>query len=91
MVGARPLLEVTLVARDRRRITGSESGTRVTRSLSGSSTGWFLCDLHRGLLHESVYDTELTGTMEIAGAPFPLSLRVRSRTELRLVPAPAEG
>lgn len=90
-VGARSLLEVTLVARDRRRITGNESGMRVSRSLTGGSTGWFLWDLHRGLLHESVYDTELTGTMEIASAPFPLSLRVRSRTELRLVDAPAEG
>lgn len=89
-VGGRSLLQVALEAEDHREIAGT-GDTAVRHTLDGGSTGWFLWDPFRGLLHESVRDSDLSGTMEVEGAPFPLSLRVRSRTELRLVDVPTGG
>lgn len=91
LVAGHRLLKVTLVAADHRVVTGTQQGMEINQSLDGSSEGWFLWDTARGLLQESIYDSDLTGTMEVDVAPFPMSIRVRSRRDVRLAGGPSGG
>jgi len=85
LVAGRPQLRVEFVGEDQRELTARQSDMEVNQVLSGSSTGWFLWDVGRGVPYESVRESELTGTMEVTEVPFPLSIRVTSRNELRFV------
>lgn len=91
VVAGRLLLLVELVGEDRRELAARQAGMEVNQILSGSSTGWFLWDVSRGVPYGSVRESELTGTMEVTGVPFPLSIRVTSRNELRLVEEGEDG
>lgn len=84
VVGGRTLLRVRMAGEDRRSVEGAMAGMDMTQDLSGSSEGWFLWDPALGLHTELVYRSDLTGTMEVSGAPFPLSVRVRSTARTAL-------
>jgi hypothetical protein len=91
VIAGRALVRVELTGEDRRDLEASEAGMEVSQTLAGSSTGWFLWDAVRGVPYEYVRESELTGRMEVRDLPFPLSLRMTSRNELRLVEEGDDG
>lgn len=85
-VAGRRLLRVDLRSEDQRYVEGSQGGMDLSQDLSGDSEGWFLWDLEAHELVESVTESELTGTMDVAAAPIPFSVRLRGTSVLRLRP-----
>jgi len=63
---------------------GATMGMDFTQTVTGTLSGWALWDPQRGLLVESYTESDGRGSMEVAAAPFPLGLRVRSQSRVRL-------
>lgn len=78
------LLRVDFGSEDERVLEGSQAGFQVRQELAGSSEGYFLWDLARGLLFESRTLSDLQGTMEVLAAPMPLPVRMESENVVRL-------
>jgi hypothetical protein len=81
------LVRVTFTSQDERRSDITQQGMAMTQDLGGTGRGWFLWDPARGLFHSQSYTAAFTGSMEVAGAPFPLGLVVEARSHIR----PAAG
>ena len=88
VVAGAPLLLVRVRGRDERVIEGSQGGIDIVQNLQGESQGHFLWDTARELVVESVYGSELRGSMDVSLSTVPLSVRVRSRTTTRLEDPP---
>lgn len=65
---------------------GITTGMDFKQSVTGTLSGWVLWDQGRGLMVESYGDMDGRGTMEVSAAPFPLGLRVRAQSKVRLQP-----
>jgi hypothetical protein len=63
---------------------GVTGGMDFTQDAKGDMTGYVLWDMQRSLVVESFSEGEARGSMEIAAAPFPLGMRMRSHTRLKL-------
>lgn len=90
VISERYLVRVDLAGQDERVLSSDQADMAIRQSLAGTSTGWFLWDPALGLPYESVRDSELIGTMEVAEVPFPFSIRLRSRSESRIVEAESD-
>lgn len=64
---------------------GIIAGMDFAQSVSGDMEGHVLWDFQRGMLLERVTDTDLRGSMEVSAAPFPLGIRLRGQSTIRLV------
>ena len=65
-------------------MTGSIQGMDLFQSVTSDVEGYVLWDMGRGLMYENYASAEGRGSMEVAIAPAPMSMRVRgeSRTTL---------
>jgi len=64
--------------------SGALTGMDFSQNLRGSVEGWVLFDVARSLMVESRSDSDMRGSMDVSAAPYPLGVRVRSRTWVRL-------
>ena len=55
-----------------------------TQSVSGDISGFVLWDMQRGLMVETYSEGDIRGSMEVAAAPFPLGVRVRQQSRMKL-------
>ncbi len=65
---------------------GTIAGTDFDQSVEGTTSGHFLWDLAGGVLHSVAYDSEMSGSMEVAIAPVALAVRVLSKVRVRKTP-----
>lgn len=87
VVGGRGLVRVTMKGTTESTATGVITGMDFSQAVTGSFDGWFLWDQQRGLMAESFADSDAKGTMEVSAAPFPLGLRVKTKSRVKLLPA----
>lgn len=78
LVDGRPMVRVDFVTDDSRRVQASTQGMDINQDIGGEGTGWFLWDPGARLVHSQYSMSELAGTMEVSGAPFPLPLAVEA-------------
>ena len=84
LVDGRSLLHVSAQGSTEQSARGTIAGQSFTQSIRGDLEGSYFWDLQRRLMVESVMDVDARGTMNVAIAPVPLSIRVRGQTETRL-------
>lgn len=65
---------------------GVITGMDFTQTLTGSFDGWVLWSLQRGLMVESYTASDGRGSMEVSAAPFPLGVRVKAQSRVKLQP-----
>ena len=65
---------------------GIITGMDFKQSLTGTISGWVLWDQARGLMVESYGEADGRGSMEVSAAPFPLGVRLRAQSRVRLQP-----
>lgn len=87
MVDGRSLVHIDVEGTADQSASGMIAGMDFSQSASGTSTGWILWDMARGLMTESYTETDARGTMDVSAAPFPLGMRVRQQSTVKL----AEG
>jgi hypothetical protein len=64
--------------------SGVITGMDFSQSVKGSTRGWVLFDVGRSLMVQSYSDGDLRGSMDVSAAPFPLGIRLRSRSWVKL-------
>jgi hypothetical protein len=84
-VGGRALVRIDFEGTSEVAASGARSGNDFTQNLAGDASGWILWDMQRGVLVESHSRGDARGSMEVSAAPFPLTVRVRSKGVVRLV------
>ncbi|HSG07935.1 MAG TPA: hypothetical protein VLA36_06245 [Longimicrobiales bacterium] len=84
VVGGRSAVRLDVNGTNETTATGVITGMDFTQTLKGTTNGWVLFDMGRSLMVESYSDGDLRGTMDVAAAPFPLDVRVRSRGWVKL-------
>jgi len=84
VVDGRSLLKIHVEGTTETSARGVTTGMDFSQTGSGTVTGWYLWDLQRGLLVESYAEADGRGSMEVAAAPFPLGMRLRSQSRVRL-------
>lgn len=82
LVDGRTLIRVDFVSDDEREVQASEQGVDITQDLGGRSSGFFLWDPAARALHSQSSSSQMTGTMEVTGAPFPLGLTVEASSRM---------
>ena len=87
LVEGRSLVKIAVKGTSESSATGVITGMDFTQAVAGSLTGWVLWDQQRSLVVESYGDSEGRGTMEVSAAPFPLGLRVRTQSRMKLQPS----
>lgn len=84
LVQGRNLVRIDLTGTVRTSSRGVTMGMDFTQDLSGTLRGWVLWDQGRGLLVESYTETDGRGSMEVAMAPFPLGVRLKGQSRVKL-------
>lgn len=84
VVEGRSLVKIDMEGTSRTSAEGVTTGMDYTQTVSGSMTGWVLWDQQRSLMVESYQTSDGRGSMEVSAAPFPLGVRVRSVSRVRL-------
>lgn len=79
------LRRIALDGSEERTVETSQGGMQVDQEVAGTRSGFVLWDVERGLPAEVSYETRQTGTMDVSSAPFPLGVKVDSRTHVRLL------
>jgi hypothetical protein len=87
VVDGRSLVKIAMKGTSESSATGVITGMDFSQAVAGSLSGWVLWDQGRGLLVESLTDGDGRGTMEVSAAPFPLGLRVRTQSRVKLQPS----
>ena len=87
LVDGRSLLRIDLAGTTDQTASGIIAGMDFSQTASGTTSGWVLWDVARGLMAESYNETDANGTMDVAAAPYPLGMRVRQQSRVKL----AEG
>jgi hypothetical protein len=87
VVDGHSLVRIDLQGTTEQTASGVIAGMDFSQSGTGSATGWVLWDMARGLMTESYTETDATGTMDVSAAPFPLGIRLRQQSRVKL----AEG
>jgi len=83
-VAGRSLLKIAMTGTSDLHVTGVTAGMDVSQDLTGKLEGVILWDPVRGLMAESSVAGDARGPMEVSAAPFPLNVRARQRTTIRL-------
>jgi hypothetical protein len=86
LLNGRSLVKLAVKGNSESSASGVITGMDFTQAVTGTLTGWVLWDQQRGLMVESYGDSDGRGTMEVAAAPFPLGLRVRTQSRVKLQP-----
>lgn len=84
VVDGRSLLKIDMEGTHEVSARGVTTGMDFTQTGSGTMSGWYLWDLQRGLLVESYGEADARGSMEVSAAPFPLGMRLRTQSRVRL-------
>lgn len=84
VVGNRSVIKIAVEGTVESSATGAISGMDYSQKISGNVKGWVLWDLQRALMTETYSDVDATGTMDVAAAPYPLSMRLRSQSRTML-------
>jgi hypothetical protein len=84
-VGGRSMVRIDVDATTEQSASGVVTGMDFSQSASGTASGWVLWDMARGIPAESYTETEMRGTMDVSAAPFPLGLRLRQQSRVKLV------
>lgn len=84
VLNGRSLVKIGLEGTSDSSARGVTTGMDFTQTAKGTMSGWVLWDQQRGLLVESYTESDGRGSMEVSAAPFPLGLRVRSQSRVRL-------
>jgi hypothetical protein len=84
VVGGRSLVKLDVAGSSETTASGVITGMDFSQSVKGSTQGWVLFDVGRSLMVESYADGDLRGSMDVSAAPFPLGIRLRSRTWVKL-------
>lgn len=85
LVRGRSMVRIDVTGTVRTSSRGVTMGMDFTQNLNGTVRGWVLWDQGRGLLVESYTETDGRGSMEVAMAPFPLGVRMRGQSRVRLL------
>lgn len=86
LVGGRSLVKISLGGTSESSAGGVITGMDFTQAVAGTVTGWVLWDQQRSLMVESYAASDARGTMEVSAAPFPLGLRVRTQSRVKMQP-----
>ncbi len=86
LVDGRSLVKITMKGTAESSAGGVITGMDFTQAVTGSVDGWVLWDQQRGFMVESYADADGRGTMEVSAAPFPLGLRVKTQSRVKLQP-----
>lgn len=86
VVNGRSVVRIDMEGTTEASAKGVTTGMDFTQSIKGTAKGWYLWDMQRRLMVESYAEADGRGTMEVAAAPFPLGIRVRSQSRVRLDP-----
>jgi len=87
VVDGRSLVKLTMQGTTESSASGVITGMDFTQKLSATVTGWVLWDQGRKLMVESFGSSDGRGSMEVSAAPFPLAVRVRGQSRVRMQPA----
>jgi hypothetical protein len=86
VVGGRSLVKLAMKGTSESTASGVITGMNFSQAVAASLSGWVLWDQQRGLMAESWADADGRGTMDVSAAPFPLGLRVRMQSRVKLQP-----
>lgn len=78
------LLKVVTEGTEDSSSSGVIAGMDFSQDVRGDVEGWFLWDGRRGVVVESYEQADLRGDMDVSAAPFPLTVRIRSQSIVRL-------
>jgi len=84
VIDGRSLVRITLEGTTDQTASGLIAGMDFSQTASGNMSGWVLWDMRRGLMVESYTDSEARGSMDVSAAPFPLGIRVRQQSRVKL-------
>lgn len=84
IVDGRSLVRIVSDGTSEQTSKGAIAGQDFEQSVSGDVDGVYLWDMSRGLLDRSQVDVDMRGTMTVAAAPFPLNIRIRGQSFMRL-------
>lgn len=87
VLGGRSLVKITMQGTSESSASGVITGMDFTQNLKGTLNGWVLWDQGRRLMVESFADSDGRGSMEVSAAPFPLTVRVRGQSRVKMQPA----
>jgi hypothetical protein len=85
LVGGTSMVRIDLEGTSDQTASGLIAGMDFSQSASGTMSGWVLWDMGRGLMSESYTEYDARGTMDVSAAPFPLGIRVRQQSRVKLV------
>jgi hypothetical protein len=85
LVDGMTLLKINLVARESVFAEGRQQGMEMVQDLSGTTRGYILWDLARGVMYSRFEESELDGTTEVDQVPYPMELTVEARSYVKLV------
>jgi len=86
LLDGRSLVKIAMKGNAESTAGGVITGMDFTQSLAATLTGWILWDQGRKLMVESYSDADGRGTMEVSAAPFPLGVRMKSQSRVKLQP-----
>jgi hypothetical protein len=84
VIDGRSLVRITLQGTTDQTASGLIAGMDFSQTATGNMSGWILWDMRRGLMVESYTDSEARGSMDVSAAPFPLGIRVRQQSRVKL-------
>jgi hypothetical protein len=84
VIDGRSLVRISLEGTTDQDASGLIAGMDFSQTASGNMSGWILWDMRRGLMIESYTDSDARGSMDVSAAPFPLGIRVRQRSRVKL-------
>jgi hypothetical protein len=84
VVGGRSLLKLDVAGTSEVTTSGVITGMDYSQTVKGASEGWVLFDMGRSLMVERYSDGDLRGSMDVSAAPFPLGIRLRTRSWVKL-------
>lgn len=84
VVGGRPVARIDVRGLVEGHASGIIGGMDYGQDVHGTMSGWVLWDQRRGLMVESVTDTDGQGSMQVSAAPFPLGISMRQQVTIRL-------
>lgn len=75
-VAGRTLLKVDMDGTQSVQAEGRQQGMRIYQDMNGSVGGFFLWDLATGIMEYQFGEVDMSGTMDLDAAPYPLDMRV---------------
>lgn len=82
-VAGRTLLKVRVDGSQSIQAEGRQQGMRVLQDMNGPVDGYFLWDLATGMMEYQYSETELSGTVDVDAAPYPMDMRVTAVSHVR--------